>query len=130
MAQDHIWAPLAEGQTVEGTIDYDRRFSLMQLHSGEHILSGIVHRRFGYENVGFHMGTDFVTIDFSGILTQDDLAAPAKNVPGIITIGFDVPNAFLVRNGTAIPTKEIGPANAVTLADSTLESRISTTRKT
>ena len=48
--------------------------------------------------------------------------APAKNVPGIITIGFDVPNAFLVRNGTAIPTKEIGPANAVTLADSTLES--------
>ena len=45
--------------------------------------------------------------------------APAKNVPGIITIGFDVPNAFLVRNGTAIPTKEIGPANAVTLADST-----------
>ena len=56
--------------------------------------------------------------------------APAKNVPGIITIGFDVPNAFLVRNGTAIPTKEIGPANAVTLADSTLESRISTTRKT
>lgn len=26
--------------------------------------------------------------------------APAKNVPGMITIGFDVPNAFLVRNGT------------------------------
>ena len=67
--------PLAVGETVEGVIDYDRRFSFMQLHSGEHILSGIVHRRFGYENVGFHMGTDFVTIDFSGILTQDDLAA-------------------------------------------------------
>ena len=67
--------PLAVGETVEGVIDYDRRSSFMQLHSGEHILSGIVHRRFGYENVGFHMGTDFVTIDFSGILTQDDLAA-------------------------------------------------------
>ena len=68
-------APLAVGETVEGTIDYDRRFSFMQLHSGEHILSGIVHRRFGYENVGFHMGTDFVTIDFSGMLGPDDLAA-------------------------------------------------------
>ena len=66
-------APLAVGETVEGAIDYDRRFSFMQLHSGEHILSGIVHRRFGYENVGFHMGTDFVTIDFSGMLGPDDL---------------------------------------------------------
>ena len=68
-------APLAVGETVEGAIDYDRRFSFMQLPSGEHILSGSVHRRFGYENVGFHMGTDFVTIDFSGMLGPDDLAA-------------------------------------------------------
>ena len=62
-------APLAEGQTVEGTIDYERRFEFMQLHTGEHILSGVIHRRFGYENVGFHMGADFVTIDLSGMLT-------------------------------------------------------------
>ena len=68
-------APLAQGQTVDGEIDYARRFSFMQLHSGEHILSGVIHRRFGYENVGFHMGADFVTIDFSGMLTPEDLAA-------------------------------------------------------
>ena len=81
--------PLTAGSTVEGAIDYDRRFELMQLHSGEHILSGVVHRRFGYENVGFHMGADFVTIDFSGVLTADDIAAVEqeanewvwKNVP-------------------------------------------------
>lgn len=86
-------APLAVGETVEGAIDYDRRFSFMQLHSGEHILSGIVHRCFGYENVGFHMGTDFVTIDFSGMLGPDDLAAVEaeanewiwKNIPIRIT---------------------------------------------
>ena len=86
-------APLAVGETVEGAIDYDRRFSFMQLHSGEHILSGIVHRRFGYENVGFHMGTDFVTIDFSGMLGPDNLAAVEaeanewiwKNIPIRIT---------------------------------------------
>ena len=47
----------------------------MQLHSGEHILSGVVHRRFGYDNVGFHMGADLVTIDFSGMLTEEDLSA-------------------------------------------------------
>ena len=50
--------------------------------------------------------------------------APAKNVPGMITMGFDVPNAFLVRNGTAIPTNEIGPANAVTHADKILDNKI------
>ena len=65
--------PLEAGSEVEGCIDWARRLSLMQLHSGEHILSGIVHRRFGYDNVGFHMGADMVTIDFSGMLTEDDL---------------------------------------------------------
>ena len=61
--------PLAVGKTVSGAIDYARRFSYMQQHSGEHIVSGIVHRKFGYENVGFHMGAEMVTIDFSGVLS-------------------------------------------------------------
>ena len=60
--------PLAVGQIVEGQIDYGRRVEFMQLHSGEHILSGVIHRRFGYENVGFHMSAECMTIDFSGEL--------------------------------------------------------------
>ena len=66
-------APLPIGSAVQGTIDWARRFDYMQQHSGEHIVSGIIHRRFGYENVGFHMGADMVTIDFSGMLTMDDV---------------------------------------------------------
>ena len=66
-------APLSVGSAVQGTIDWARRFDYMQQHSGEHIVSGIIHRRFGYENVGFHMGADMVTIDFSGMLTMDDV---------------------------------------------------------
>ena len=66
-------APLIPGSAVQGTIDWARRFDYMQQHSGEHIVSGIIHRRFGYENVGFHMGADMVTIDFSGMLTMDDV---------------------------------------------------------
>ena len=66
-------APLTPGSAVQGTIDWARRFDYMQQHSGEHIVSGIIHRRFGYENVGFHMGADMVTIDFSGMLTMDDV---------------------------------------------------------
>ena len=58
---------------VTGSIDWDRRFDLMQQHSGEHLLSGLVHRRYGWDNVGFHMGADVLTVDFSGIVPQEDL---------------------------------------------------------
>ena len=59
---------------VEGCIDWSRRFDLMQRHTGEHIVSGIVSRRFGYHNVGFHMGADVITIDFDGMIPAEALA--------------------------------------------------------
>ena len=65
--------PLAVGSSVTGKIDWDRRFDFMQQHSGEHMVSGVIHSRYGYHNVGFHMGADVVTIDFDGIVPQEDL---------------------------------------------------------
>ncbi len=65
--------PLEVGSHVHGTIDWDRRFMLMQHHSGEQLVSGIVHSRFGYDNVGFHMGSEVITIDFSGELDYPTL---------------------------------------------------------
>lgn len=64
---------LQPGETVRGIIDWDRRFRYMQNHSGEHVFSGILNRRFGYDNVGFHMGTDAVTVDFNGVITPEEL---------------------------------------------------------
>ena len=58
---------------VEGAIDWNRRFDFMQQHSGEHIVSGLVHGKYGYHNVGFHMGEHLVTIDFDGPLTWEQL---------------------------------------------------------
>jgi alanyl-tRNA synthetase len=72
--------PLEVGTTVTGEIDWDRRFDLMQQHSGEHMVSGVVHRIYGYDNVGFHMGADMVTIDFSGILTEAQLQEVEQEV--------------------------------------------------
>ena len=65
-------APLACGETVEGHVDGRRRLSMMQQHSGEHIFSGLVHQHFGYNNVGFHIGSDAVTMDFDGKMTLED----------------------------------------------------------
>mgnify|MGYP002766875617 FL=1 len=62
------------GKEVTGKIDWDRRFDLMQQHSGEHIVSGLVHEAYGYNNVGFHMGSDVITVDLSGMLNEAQLA--------------------------------------------------------
>ena len=65
--------PLTVGETVTGIIDYDHRFDLMQQHTGEHIVSGIINARYGHHNVGFHMGWDSITIDFDGMIPAEDL---------------------------------------------------------
>ncbi len=65
--------PLNEGETYNCSIDFETRFSRMQQHSGEHIVSGIVHSLYGYDNVGFHMEEEYVTVDFNGELTREQL---------------------------------------------------------
>ena len=66
--------PLEVGAAVEGHVDAARRLDMMQQHSGEHIFSGLVCQLFGYDNVGFHIGSEAVTMDFNGPLTQEDIA--------------------------------------------------------
>jgi len=66
-------APLNTGETVHGEINKEQRLRRMQNHSGEHILSGLVHNAYGYDNVGFHMGAECMIIDFSGELSWEQL---------------------------------------------------------
>jgi alanyl-tRNA synthetase len=68
-----VTAPLTVGTEVTGEIDWNRRFDLMQHHTAEHIVSGLVHKNYDFDNVGFHMGSDAITIDFNGILTEKDI---------------------------------------------------------
>ena len=65
--------PIEIGSEVIGKIDYDRRFNFMQNHTGEHIVSGIAHKLFGVNNVGFHLGEELVTIDFDKELIREQL---------------------------------------------------------
>lgn len=77
------------GTLVQGQVDWQQRFDFMQQHSGEHIISGLVNRHFGYDNVGFHLGLQEVTLDFNGVLDREQLrsieseanAAVWKNLP-------------------------------------------------
>lgn len=63
---------LPVGASVHGALDWTWRRDNMEAHTGEHIVSGIVHALYGYNNVGFHMGERCIEVDFDGVLTADD----------------------------------------------------------
>ncbi len=67
---------LPVGSAADGEIDWQRRFDLMQQHTGEHIVSGIIHEMFGAQNVGFHVGAELMTVDF-------DIPIPPQALPEI-----------------------------------------------
>lgn len=111
---------IAAGQTVSGTIDWEHRYSNMQNHTGEHILSGLLHSLYGYENVGFRLSDHTVTLDTSGQLSDDqilDLEKKAneviwRNVP--VTCSYPDPAALAALSYRS--KKEIdGPVRIVTI---------------
>jgi alanyl-tRNA synthetase len=70
----YVNEPIAAGSSVNGKIDFARRFDFMQNHSGEHIISGVIKRLYGLNNVGFHIGAEFITIDTDGPLSFEQIA--------------------------------------------------------
>lgn len=86
--------PLEAGKTVTGKIDWQHRFSNMQQHSAEHIFSGVVNRRFGFQNVGFHLSNQIVTMDYNGVLTPEDVEAVEWEVNEAIVKNVEIQVSF------------------------------------
>lgn len=85
----HFVDRLPEEIVVDCKLDADERFRKMQNHLGEHLLCGAIHKLYGYENVGFHLGADYMTFDISGPMTPEQIReaevlanrAVAENAP-------------------------------------------------
>lgn len=85
----HICTDAVEPGETHCRLDFEKRFTNMQQHTGEHIFSGVLHSVCGYDNVGFHMGEHSITVDFNGVVSADELArieklaneAIYKNIP-------------------------------------------------
>ena len=104
IAEGDIWhyttMPMTAGDAVEGVLDWDTRFTRMQHHTAEHIVCSIAHRWHGLSNVGFHLGSEDVTLDLSGELTREQINAIEdevnrvvwSNVP--ITVSMPSPEAL------------------------------------
>lgn len=101
--RDHIiyhkmTGALEAEKSVCGEIDWKERFSKMQQHSGEHIVSGLVHAKLGYDNVGFHMGKDAITMDFNGSLTKEDLKEIERKANEIVVSNLEIQTEYPERD--------------------------------
>lgn len=83
-------AGLPAGTVVTGQVNWQKRFDFMQQHTGEHLLSGLVHTYYGFRNVGFHLGEEEVTLDFDGILTLEQLRVLEQEVNRAIALNLPV----------------------------------------
>lgn len=86
--------PLEVGQSIHGKIDWQHRFYNMQQHTGEHIFSGLVNSRYGYNNVGFHLSDQIVTMDFDGVMTAEQIEELEYDVNEAIIKNIEVKVSF------------------------------------
>ena len=103
---------LTAGESVHGCVDAQRRLAMMQQHSGEHIFSGIVHQLFGYDNVGFHIGSEAVTMDFNGPLTEEDVLRVERMANEIIW--KNIPVVTLLPSAEELAAMEYRSKKALT----------------
>ena len=82
--------PIPAGQQVQGRINREHRFSNMQQHSGEHIFSGIVHALYGYDNVGFHLSDSVVTMDYNGVLSEEQISKIEQEANRVINLNLEI----------------------------------------
>ena len=87
-------AELAAGTKVHGVLDWVNRCDNMQGHSGEHIITGILSQTYGYENIGFHMGESFITIDFSGPLNDGQVLDAEQRANEIVRANLPIQESF------------------------------------
>ncbi|MBP2242443.1 alanyl-tRNA synthetase [Cytobacillus eiseniae] len=65
---------------ITGEINWGRRFDHMQQHAGQHILSAAFEECFGFSTVGFHLGSDYLTIDLNIEELTEEQANEAEHV--------------------------------------------------
>ncbi|MBP5460175.1 MAG: hypothetical protein J6Y62_08460 [Clostridia bacterium] len=75
---------------VNGVLDWEQRYERMQNHTGEHLVSGTVHRLYGLDNIGFHLGERDVTCDFNGELSEEQLREVERVVNRAVWENVDV----------------------------------------
>ena len=112
--------PLLPGEKVSGRVDMARRIDYTQQHSADHILTGVIHKRYSYDNVGFHMGETSTFIDLNGVLDEAELAEMERVANEVVWMDLPVevswPDAQTLAQMDYRSKKELtGPVRIVTV---------------
>lgn len=86
---------IEKGKKVHCVLDYENRYDRMQNHSGEHILTGVIHNTYGYTNKGFHLGNDgAVTLDISDFMTYEEVINMEQKANEIIYANLSIMDSY------------------------------------
>ena len=118
-----VSAPLSVGTRVKCLLDWDVRYDRMQNHSGEHILTSVMHNKFGFDNVGFHLSdTGFVTIDLNGAASYEEVIEAEREANSVIYENLPIrdsyPDKDELKNISYRSKKDIeGQVRLITIGD-------------
>lgn len=90
--------PLEQGSIVKGTLNFEKRFSNMQHHSGEHIMSGLIKSLFDKDNVGFHLSGGSAVFDIAGTFTDEELAILERKANKVVTDDLEIVSRIVTAN--------------------------------
>ena len=116
----YVTEALSVGEEVEGALDWSTRFARMQHHTAEHIVCSIANRWHGYNNVGFHLGSEDVTLDLDSELTREQIDAiedeANRVVVSNVAVTATIPSAEELAKATYRSKKELeGDVRLVTI---------------
>lgn len=97
----YLAEPVETGSIVKGTIDWQHRFFNMQQHSGEHLFSGLAHRKHGLKNVGFHLSNQIVTMDFDRALSEEQLKEMEWEINQAIVANVEIKTGYPSKEALA-----------------------------
>src|SRR5215204_6355411 len=86
-------SPPAVGEQVHLSLDWERRYRLMRMHSALHVLCGMVYRDYGALVTGGNMGPDRARMDFemdSADFTPERVAEIERRANEELSAGRDV----------------------------------------
>jgi len=90
----YVVQPLEVNSHVKGSINWQHRFFNMQQHSGEHLFSGLAHRKYGLKNVGFHLSNQIVTMDFDKALPEEQIKEMEWEINEAIVANVEVKTGY------------------------------------
>jgi alanyl-tRNA synthetase len=114
---EHVLASPIGAGSVQGKIDWERRFGFMQQHTGQHLLSAVFHELYGYGTASVHLGEEGGTVELAaGTVSERQLREAEARANAVIVENRAVALGFEENpEGLRKASERTGPLRIVTI---------------